>query len=80
MYFGGTTFAEDSFSAQGSKNATVAVTGVALSTAIGTETISAGATVPVTGIALTTALGTETVVGNAVVSPTGIADSNGQKT
>jgi hypothetical protein len=61
MFFGTTTFAEDSFSAQGSKNATVALTGIALNTAVGTATTSGSAVVTLTGQSLSTAIGNETV-------------------
>ena len=61
MFFGTTTFAEDSFSAQGSKSEVVALSGIALSTAVGTSTVSAGATVSVTGIALSSAIGDATI-------------------
>jgi hypothetical protein len=53
-------------------NADVDVTGIELSTELGTETIVANSNVDVTGEVLSTELGTEVVTASALVQPTGI--------
>jgi hypothetical protein len=53
-------------------NANVDVTGIELSTELGTETIVANSNVDVTGEVLSTELGTEVVTASALVQPTGI--------
>ena len=54
----------------------VIVTGVAGTSALGSETVVAGATVSVTGVAGTSALGSETVIAAAVFSVTGVAGTS----
>ena len=51
----------------------VIVTGVAGTTALGSETVVAAAVVSVTGVAGTSALGSETVEANADVAVTGVS-------
>jgi hypothetical protein len=53
-------------------DADVDVTGIELSTELGTETIVANSNVDVTGEVLSTELGTEVVTASALVQPTGI--------
>jgi hypothetical protein len=69
MFFGATTFAEDSFSAEGSKSIVVALSGQQISTAIGNVVIESK--YPVTGEAVVTTQGTLTATGTAVVTVTG---------
>jgi hypothetical protein len=54
-------------------NADVDVTGIELSTELGTETIVANSNVDVTGEVLSTELGTEVVTASALVQPTGVS-------
>ena len=65
MFFGTTTFAEDSFSAQGSKSVTVALTGISTATAIGNATVSTDVVVSLTGFGLTTTQGSVVASGSA---------------
>ena len=51
----------------------VELTGVAGTTALGSETATGGATISLTGLAATGAIGSETVTGVANVSVTGLA-------
>jgi hypothetical protein len=53
-------------------NSNVDVTGIELSTELGTETIVANSNVDVTGEVLSTELGTEVVTASALVQPTGL--------
>jgi hypothetical protein len=73
MFFGTTTFAEDSFSAQGSKSVTVALTGISTATAIGNATVAADAVVSVTGQSLTTTQNSVVASGATTVLVTGEA-------
>ena len=75
MFFGKTTFAEDSFASQGINDVSVSVTGQSLSTAIGTETAFTNVTATPTGIALSSAIGTATAAPETIATPTGIAMS-----
>ena len=52
---------------------TVTLTGLAGTSALGTESVSAGATVAVTGLAGTGSVGTVVATGAAIVTETGVA-------
>ena len=61
MFFGKTTFAEDSFASQGIKDVSVSVTGQSLTTTIGTETAISNVTVVPTGIAVSSTQASVTI-------------------
>ena len=74
MFFGKTTFAEDSFASQGIKDVSVSVTGQSLTTTIGTETAITNVTVVPTGIAVSSTQASVTVfLPDVTATPTGIA-------
>jgi hypothetical protein len=74
MFFGKTTFAEDSFASQGIKDVSVSVTGQSLTTTIGTETAISNVTVVPTGIAVSSTQASVTVfLPDVTATPTGIA-------
>jgi hypothetical protein len=74
MFFGKTTFAEDSFASQGIKDVSVSVSGQSLSTAIGTEGAVTSVTVVPTGIAVSSTQASVTIfLPDVTVTPTGIA-------
>ena len=73
MFFGKTTFAEDSFASQGIKDVSVSVTGQNLSTAIGTETAFSNVTVVPTGIAVSSTQASVTVfLPDITATPSGV--------
>ena len=74
MFFGKTTFAEDSFASQGIKDVSVSVSGQSLSTAIGTEGAVTSVTVVPTGIAVSSTQASVTIfLPDVTATPTGIA-------
>ena len=74
MFFGKTTFAEDSFASQGINDVSVSVTGQSLSTAIGTETAFTNVTATPTGIALSSTQASVTVfLPDVTATPTGVS-------
>ena len=74
MFFGKTTFAEDSFASQGIKDVSVSVTGQSLSTAIGNETAFSDVVVTPTGIAVSSTQASVTIfLPDVTATPTGIA-------
>jgi len=74
MFFGKTTFAEDSFASQGINDVSVSLTGINLSTAIGTESALTNVTATPTGIAVSSTQASVTVfLPDVTATPSGQA-------
>jgi hypothetical protein len=74
MFFGKTTFAEDSFASQGINDVSVALTGINLSTAIGTESALTSVIATPSGIAVSSTQASVTIfLPDVTATPTGIA-------
>ena len=73
MTLGILAFAEGPLSSLGKQDAVAVVTGLALTSNLGTSTIQAGAQTSVTGEELTSAVGNETIVTTSVAAPSGVS-------
>ena len=74
MFFGKTTFAEDSFASQGIKDVSVSVTGQSLSTAIGNETAFSNVVATPTGIAVSSTQASVTIfLPDVTATPSGVS-------